>query len=205
MDKRSVHTAFGIRNLSNLNNAFNFYKLNNMKFLASIIALYFCFQANGQIFIDKISGTDSYQPTIAIYGTDPMKHRIPYNRIKGTPFWKPDWQLASFYDSNAVRIYTLPVKYNLATHEVHYQLKGEELVLDNNAKVSAIVFHNNNDSTSVGTLFVRMVPHLLFNNKPFNGYVQTMNLGKVQLMKLTNRNVVPFEDSLFHTQKTLSV
>ena len=60
--------------------------------------------------------------------TLPDKSRIPYSQIKGSPYWKDAWQLATLY-SSALKLSTLPVRLNLATNEIHFLRDEKEIAL----------------------------------------------------------------------------
>lgn len=179
-----------------------------MKFLIIIkiyLALFSTFSSQmvfAQIYVEQTSGRPQHQATtVSVYGPDASNKKIPLSRIKGSPFWKEEWQLASLYDNNAQRINIVPVRLNLATNELHFMWKEQELVAGDNTKINLIVFHNNNDSSSIGTMFIKNIPDLVLNKKPLNGFVMVMNSGNCQLLKHTSRRVYPAEDSLFGTQK----
>jgi hypothetical protein len=161
----------------------------------------FSHRAFPQVYIEQVKGVPHQPATVVVYGPDAANKKIPLSRVKGSPFFKDEWQLASLYDSNAKRIYSVPVRMNFATDEFHFMWKEQELVAGDNDKVTLIVFHNNNDTSSVGTIFIKNVPNLVLDRKPLTAFVQVMNLGKLQLLKYTSRRVYPAEDSLFGTQK----
>ncbi|MGZ8557128.1 MAG: hypothetical protein ACXWWC_02275 [Chitinophagaceae bacterium] len=169
-------------------------------------ALIFTFNlqmAFAQIYVEQTTGRPQHEATtVSVYGPDASKKKIPLSRIKGSPFWKEEWQLASLYDNNAQRINIVPVRLNLATNELHFMWKEQELVAGDNTKINLIVFHNNNDSSSIGTMFIKNIPDLVLDKKPLTAFVQVMNTGNCQLLKYTSRGVYPGEDSLFGTQKT---
>jgi len=154
-----------------------------------------------QVYVEQGTGPQHQAPTVSVYGPDASNKKIPLSRIKGSPFLKEEWQLASLYDNNAERINIVPVRLNLATNELHFMWKEQELVAGDDNKISFIVFHNNNDSSSIGTMFIKNMPNLVLDKKPLTAFVQVMNLGKCQLLKYTSRRVYPSEDSLFGTQK----
>jgi hypothetical protein len=178
-----------------------------MKFLIIIkinLAIFFAFfshPAFTQVYIEQVKGPPHQPPTVSVYGPDASNKKIPLSRVKGSPFFKDEWQLASLYDSNARRIDIVPVRMNFATDEFHFMWKEQELVAGDNDKVILIVLHNNNDTSSIGTIFIKNVPNLVLDKKPLTAFVQVMNLGKHQLLKYTNRRVYPAQDSLFGTQK----
>ena len=179
--------------------------MKSMVILKINIALIFTFylqMAFAQIYVEHTTGRPQHQATtVSVYGPDASNKKIPFSRIKGSPFWKEEWQLASLYDKNAQRINIVPARLNLATNELHFMWKEQELVAGDNNKITLIVFHTNNDTSSIGTMFIKNIPDLVLNKKPLTAFVQLMNAGNCQLLKYTNRRVYPGEDSLFGTQK----
>ena len=178
-----------------------------MKFLIVIkiyLALFstFFFQLTfAQVYVEQTTGPQHQATTVSVYGPDASNKKIPLSRIKGSPFWNEEWQLASLYDNNAQRINIVPIRLNLATNELHFMWKEQELVAGDNTKINLIVFHNNNDSSSICTMFIKNIPDLVLEKKPLTAFVQVMNSGNCQLLKYTSRRVYPAEDSLFGTQK----
>lgn len=120
--------------------------------------------------------------------------KLSYDRIKGSRFWKDEWQPALLY-SNTGYVGTMPVRINFATGEVHFLKDSEELVLTDNF-LAKIIFPSVNDSC----VFISQVPNLIINKKPVDDFVQVLNFGKYQLLKYIKRNVAS-ADSLFGTQK----
>ncbi|MGZ8518303.1 MAG: hypothetical protein ACXWWD_13180 [Chitinophagaceae bacterium] len=167
----------------------------------TVFSIFFWQVACAQVYVEQGTGPQHQAPTVSVYGPDASSKKIPLNRVKGSPFLNDEWQLASLYDENAERINIVPVRLNLATDEFHFIWKEQELVAGDNNKVTAIVFHINNDSSSVGPMFIKNIPELVLNKKPLTAFVRVMNSGKCQLLKYTNRRVYPAEDSLFGTQK----
>ena len=175
--------------------------LNILKIYVFIFSSFFFQVAIAQVFIEQGFGPQHQAPTVSVYGPDASNKKIPLSRVKGSPFWKEEWQLASLYDSKARRINIVPVRLNLATNEFHFMWKEQELVAGDDNKITLIVFHTNNDTSSIGTLFLKNMPDLVLDKKPLAAFVQVMNSGNCQLLKYTSRRVYPAEDSLFGTQK----
>jgi hypothetical protein len=126
------------------------------------------------------------------------KARIPYSRIKGSPFWKDEWQLATIY-SGPKKIFTIPVRLNIATNEIYFLKNDQEYILDAN-DISGITFHSGSDSSTVATRFIMNDPYIFLNNKKVNGFVQELNPGKYRLLKYISKKLSSI-DSLFNTQK----
>jgi hypothetical protein len=167
----------------------------------AIFSTFFYQAVSAQVYVEQGTGPQHQAATVSVYGPDAASKKIPLSRVKGSPFLNDEWQLASLYDENAQLINVVPVRLNLATDEFHFLWKEQELVAGDNNKVTLIVFHINNDSSSVGPMFIKNIPELVLNKKPLRAFVRVMNAGKCQLLKYTNRRVYPAEDSLFGTQK----
>jgi len=136
---------------------------------------------------------------IMIYGPDLSQMMLPYSRIKGTPFWKDQWQLASLYSEDRL-IGIMPVKINLVTNDIHFSQKDQELVATDENKVTAIIFHPGSDSELVTAAFMKDLSKYSVNEKNLNVVMQVMNYGQYELLKYVNRKVAS-ADSLFGTQK----
>ena len=162
-------------------------------------ALFFTKTLIAQVFVQAANELDGGK-NINVYGQG--NKRIPYNRIKGSPFWTDEYKLASLYDNENKLVKTLPVKFNIATNEVYFLQNGEELVLDDNTKVNTIIFFDKNDTSKINSVFVRSIPNASIKGKPEVAFAQVMNLGDIRLLKYTSRTVDPYyRDSLFGTQK----
>jgi hypothetical protein len=121
-------------------------------------------------------------------------NRIPYYKIKGSPFWKDSFLPAKIYTTNG-QVYSSPIRLNLVTNEIHFLKNGEEMVLVD-LNIDKIVIYPDKDSV----LFLANIPNLLINNKREDGYVQVLNTANYQLLKYIKRTVAS-ADSLFRTQK----
>ena len=122
--------------------------------------------------------------------------RISYSKIKGSRFWKDEWQNAYLY-SNTGYIGSMPLRINLVTGELHFLKNSEEFILTDDF-ITKIIFVN--DSST----FISHVPNLLVNKKPVDNFVQVLNSGRYQLLKYLKRNVAS-TDSLFHTLKDITL
>ena len=152
-----------------------------------------------QVFIEQAPVGAAAVGEYNFYGTNTLNKSVPYNRIKGSPFWSDDWKLATLY-SGKRRFSTLPVKLNLATQEVHFMLNDRELVATPGNGINAVIFHRNNDTSLVAAAFYKETPETYVRDEPFSAYMQVLSFGKYQLLKLTDRTVST-ADTLFGTQK----
>ncbi|MDQ3681682.1 MAG: hypothetical protein M3352_01260 [Bacteroidota bacterium] len=157
------------------------------------------FPLQAQVFIQQTEdGFNGKAATYVVYGSEGLSNRIPYDKIKGTPFWSDEYKLAVLYSGNN-RVSIRPVKLNLATNEIYFLKNDEELVLEN-VDVTKLIFYKGKDTSEIITSFIRRVPDLFLWNKKTDDFVQVLNQGKYQLLKHTKR-IVGNADSLFGTQK----
>ena len=155
-----------------------------------------------QVFIEMgspVNPRDAFG-SINVYGSDGLLKSIPYNRIKGSPFLDEQWKPAVLYDYRDSVLAKCPVKMNLATQEIHFlNLKGEEMVPVRGI-VKKLIIYDVTDSNKVLAVFNNNIPEIRMQTKNKDYYVQELNKGKVQLLKITLRKVES-ADSLFGTQK----
>jgi hypothetical protein len=155
--------------------------------------------ANSQIYIEKGPVGALKGAEIMIYGPDLSQMMIPYSRIKGSPFWKDEWQLASLYsEDNLIGI--LPIKVNLVTNDIHFLQNNQELVATDQNKITAIIFHPGKDTSLTTAAFMKDLSKYSPDKKDLNVVMQVLNYGKYELLKYINRKVSS-ADSLFGTQK----
>jgi hypothetical protein len=170
-----------------------------MKTKLFVLLLFIGKSVLSQVFIEHAPIGAAAAGEYNFYGTQTLNKSLPYNRIKGSPFWSDDWQLATFY-SGKRRFSTLPVKLNLATQEVHFMLNEKELVATPQNEINAVIFHRNNDTSLVAAAFYKKTPQAYLRDEPFSAYMQVLSFGKYQLLKFTDRSV-GMADTLFGTQK----
>lgn len=118
--------------------------------------------------------------------------RIPFNRIRGSRFWKDNWEVADLYTTSG-RANDINIKLNLLNGEIHFKKNEEEVVLEDFI-VMKIYFKK--DSTT----FLANVPNLYLQNSKMNAPVLLLTSGKYQFLKYIQRNLSS-ADSLFRTQK----
>lgn len=140
---------------------------------------------------------------LVVYGSNTIgNNRVPYDKIKGSPFWKPYYIMATVIDGNNQVMGKAPVKLNLYTNEVYFTTpKGEERVAAP-GKVRKIVFYKGDETEEVLAVFENNLPIIVENNPSAENlsYVQVMNTGPLQLLKHIKVNFVT-TDSLFGTMK----
>jgi hypothetical protein len=155
--------------------------------------------ACSQIYIEKGPVGALKGAEMMIHGPDMEKTSIPYSRIKGSPFWQDQWQMASLYSVDNF-LGVLPVRLNLVTNDVHFLKNNEELVATDENKITAIIFHPGQDTSLVTAAFTKDVNRYSEESKDLNALMQVMNYGKYELLKQVNRKLSS-TDSLFGTQK----
>ena len=168
-------------------------------YLLSIFLIGSLYQLRAQVFIQQTEdGFNGKAATYVVYGSEGLTNRIPYDRVKGTPFWSDEYKSAALYSLNK-RVSIRPVKLNLASNEIYFLKNDEELVLEN-VDVTKLIFYKGKDTSEIETSFIRKVPDLVIWNKKTDDFIQVLNQGKYQLLKHTKR-IVGDADSLFGTQK----
>jgi hypothetical protein len=165
-----------------------------------IFFMVFLFQsACCQVYIEKGPVGALKGAEIMIYGPDLSQMMIPYSRIKGSPFWKDEWQFASLYSEGKL-LGVLPVRINLVTNDIHFLKNNEELVATDQNKITAVIFHPGKDTSLTTAAFMKDLSKYSTDNKDLGVVMQVMNYGEHELLKYVNRKVAS-ADSLFGTQK----
>lgn len=157
----------------------------------------------GQISMESQPVGTSRDGVLVVYGSNNIgSNRIPYEKIRGTPFWKPYYIMATLIDRNNMVMGKAPVKLNLYTNEVYFTTpKGEERVAAP-GKVRKIIFYKDDESNEILAIFENNLSIIVEANPRAenSSYVQVMNTGDVQLLKHIKATFVT-ADSLFGTMK----
>ena len=110
--------------------------------------------------------------------------RIPYERISGSPFWIPDFKMATIIDHNNQVVGKSFSKLNLYSNELYFITPKGELRVAAPGKVRKVVFYKGKDTTSeVAAVFETNPPFTTEKNPNEDSYVQVLNNGDVQLLK----------------------
>ena len=110
--------------------------------------------------------------------------RIPYERISGSPFWKPDFQMASILDQNNQVVGKAFSKLNLYSNELYFITPKGELRVAAPGKVRKVVFYKGRDTTSAVVAVFETNPPFITEKKPNeDAYAQVLNTGEFQLLK----------------------
>lgn len=153
-----------------------------------------------QVIVEQAATGGAADGELRIFGMNGASRRISYDKIKGSPFFNPEWLKAELYRPDGKPLGIYPVKLNLATHEVHFlDKKGYELAADDGV-VSRVLFV---DSLGDGKPRVSFRDDYDGVNLTYNGnrkYAQELNTGDMALLKVTIRDGRE-ADSMFGTLK----
>lgn len=164
-----------------------------------ILCAQFPLSLQAQVLFETLSSTKS-EGTINIYGRGNLSQKLPYENIKGSPFWAEEWKTATLYGFRANEKWEQPIKLNLATHEIYFKNKeGEELVI-NDGLVQKIAFHDANDPAKIEAAFLYALQPPFVSTNKIDDFLQVLNGGNYQLLKQSSRKVGQ-GDSLFGTLK----
>lgn len=168
-----------------------------------IIAVAYVSAINAQVYIEvgPVQNNRDAFSSVTVYGSDGLRRAVPYDEIKGNPFWKSGWSKAYFYDQRDTLLGIFNARFNFVTNEVHYLDKSglERAVIP--GMLNKVVFMEEVDSTVVATVFRDNIYEIEIKATCKTCFVQELNQGNVKLLKITRR-VVKSGDSLFHTIKT---
>ena len=126
---------------------------------------------------------------------------ISYDRINGSPFWKPDFQMATIIDYNNQVVGKSFSKLNLYSNELYFITPKGELRVAAPGKVHKLIFYKGKDTTSgVVAVFENNPSFITEKKENEDAYVQVLNNGDVQLLK-RNQILLMSGDSLMGTYK----
>ena len=172
-----------------------------MKTYLLVIAIIFSQSiAQGQVLLERGTGGGTIDGALIVYGANNFNYSIPYEKIKGSPFWQNQWNTAIFYDWRDSVIGNYKAKINLATQEIYYINKSGEQLVALQGLINKVVFFANEDEVKVAAIFRNDIGEVKKKANCKHCYVQELNTGDVRLMKSTSR-LLKTGDSLFGTQK----
>lgn len=155
--------------------------------------------AKGQLMIEQGPSGSTRDGSLIVYGLSGSGSRLPYEKIKGSPFLFDEWKNATLYHTSGKAFGVYQAKLNLATQEIHYKdTKGQELADD--GSIARVVFE---EAGPQGTLYLSYFGDLPEVNRNYSGakrYAQELNKGDLALLKVCSRTVSQ-GDSLFGTLK----
>jgi hypothetical protein len=156
--------------------------------------------AAGQVFIEAAPVGTAPGGAIIVYGMGGANPRIPYERIKGSPFFRHEWRQAYLLDPGGRSLGRHDTRLNLVTHEVHFlDSKGMELAASEGT-VAQVIFRDTVDGRMVQTVFRNDLDGVNAEYGRSRRYAQIMNEGDLSLLKVMVRTGIQ-ADSLFGTQK----
>lgn len=140
--------------------------------------------------------------SLIIYGAELLNNKLPYEIIKGIPYWRNDYLPALLYAPGNKLYGTFWTKVNLASREMEYINKNEEVLSADPDKLSKVVFLDQKDSTKILSIFRNDIAevNLQFLSRNKRYYVQEMNQGPVKLLKVSDKEV-RVGDSMLRTLK----
>jgi len=173
-----------------------------MKRIMVICLMHFGIIVSAQVTADIAPSGQTRDGSIVFYGSESFNKKISYNNITGIPYWKNDYYPAFLYGPDNRKFGLIWVRVNLATHEVEYVNKKEEVEAASRTEVSRVVVVDPNDSSKVVTIFRDDIGDInveyIKQGKLY--YVQELNQGPVKLLSITHREL-KVGDSMFRTMK----
>ncbi len=104
----------------------------NMTVMKKILII-FCLACNlsgfAQIWAEFGPGGGDRQGSLIVYNSQQLNNRIPYEKIKGIPYWRNDYMPALLYAPGNKLYGTFMTKINLATREVEYINKNGQVLI----------------------------------------------------------------------------
>ena len=173
-----------------------------MKYFIIIPVLLLSLEGMTQVMADFTPSGQTRDGAIVFYGSEAFNKKIPYNNITGIPYWRNDYYPAFLYGPVNRRYGLTWVRVNLATHEVEFVAKNEEIQAAYQTEVSRVVVVDPKDSSKVVTIFRNDIAevNLKYVKQGRLFYVQEMNPGPVKLLKVTHREL-KVGDSMLRTMK----
>jgi len=166
--------------------------------------LVFCLLTTGlaghtQVIMEVMPNAKPMDASVLFYGSSNFNNGIPYNKISGSPFWNDEWQLATLYSENDKEKWLMKTKLNLTTGEVYFIGKSGDEQVAPDEMIKKIVFYKDFDSAKPVAVFRNDYGEDLIKSKDKNNYIQVMNEGNYQLLKLDRRPVISADS--FHIAK----
>ena len=155
--------------------------------------------SNGQLMIEQGPSGSTRDGSLIVDGLTGSGSRLPYEKIKGSPFLNEEWKTATLYHTSGKAFGIYQARLNLATHEIHYKDNiGRELADD--GSISRIVFEESGPNGTQYMTYSGDIPEINRNYGGAKRYALEMNKGQVSLLKVCSRTVSQ-GDSLFGTLK----
>jgi hypothetical protein len=164
--------------------------------------MFVCLQTRAQVMADFAPSGQTRDGSIVFYGSEAFNKKIPYNTITGIPYWKNDYFPAFLYGPGNRKYGLTWIRMNLATHEVEFLAKNDEVQAAYQNEVARVVVVDPVDSSKIITIFRNDIGEINVNyikeGKLY--YTQEMNPGPVKLLKITHREL-KVGDSMLRTLK----
>lgn len=168
--------------------------------LILLAALFTAPAVQAQVMMEIGHSGSTKDGALIVYGSDKLQHAIPYEKIKGSPYWQNNWMKAFLFNQRDTALGSYKARFNFATHELHYiDKRGVELALIPGT-LNTIVFMREDDSTKIASIFRANIFEVKKKAGCKNCFVQELNQGDVRLLKITQRQLKT-GDSLFGTLK----
>lgn len=173
-----------------------------MKHQVLIALMILSVTARGQVMADFAPSGQTRDGSIVFYGSEAFNKKIPYNTITGIPYWRNDYYPAFLYGPGNRKYGLTWIRMNLATHEVEFVAKNEEVQAAYPAEVTRVVVVDPVDSSKIITIFRNDMGEVNVNylKEGKQYYTQEMNPGPVKLLKITHREL-KVGDSMLRTMK----
>lgn len=176
--------------------------MHAMKNMIVIISLVCGLNTAAQVRAEFGPGGGDRQGSLIVYGSQELNNKIPYEMIKGIPYWQNDYMPALLYAPGNKLYGTFMSKVNLATREVEYVTKNGQVLSAYPNQLPRVVFIHPKDSTKIVSIFRNDIAEInlqyISRNKIY--YVQELNQGPVKLLKVCDREIRT-GDSMLRTMK----
>lgn len=136
--------------------------------MKKIINIFLLLILSSQIFGQDLNSVpNNFNPVLAYRLTPLKRNTLPYEDIKGSPYYKKDFETAKI-----VKDYNTLVRYNIYTDEVEFQKDGQTFILPKEEKLSYIYFLASKENLK-----------FLNTNDQLSGYFFELVSGKFMLYK----------------------
>jgi hypothetical protein len=155
-----------------------------------------------QVMADFTPSGQTRDGAVTFYGSESMNKKISYNNITGIPYWQNNYYPAYLYGPDNRKYGLTWIRVNLATHEIEYVNKKDEVEAAYTYEVSRVVIVDSIDSSKIISIFRNDIGDInvqyIKQGKLY--YVQELNQGPVKLLRITHREL-KVGDSMFRTLK----
>jgi hypothetical protein len=172
----------------------------NFSFLITLCCTFFLNNIFAQVFVEQGVGGTTRDGGLIVYGMNGASAKIPYEKIKGSPFLNSQWRKASLFDQYGKLVGRYDVRLNLVTHELHFMDKnGIELAANDNI-AAKVLFEDSTHQNKSPVIFDNSYTPINNMYKNNRKYAELMNSGEYCLLKVQIRTAIE-GDSLFATRK----